>query len=468
MLELVAKKSFFRPGPTSRPRLFALGLLLVVLSSLGLTVSAQLASASVTELELSVHRLVNEHRTAQGLKPFAFSSKISDIARVHSEDMARGRVGFGHDGFGSRAAHSGGKAENVAYNRTARGAVSSWLGSPGHRRNIEGSYNLTGIGIAPGRRGGYLFTQIFGWGAADQPRTYVNAPLPAPARAGRERHPPPPPLPAAAVPPPTSRPPSASPPSDPAGEGVTAELELSVHMLLNEHRTAQGLTPFAFSPEISDIARYHSEDMASGRVPGGHAGVDGRAEKISKSIPYREFGENVAEINNGGEGGEGAAAVTGWLQSPGHRSNIEGDFDLTGIGIIRDAAGTYFFTQLFVTPAGDPPGTSENDPPPLSAHAAMTGGTVMATYENDPSPPPAPAGRERNLAHPPPSPTPAPQARATWPAYSEKDPRRRPGRRRTAAAWVQKLEPRKRHPEKDPRRRPGRRRTADGWVQKLE
>ena len=160
--------------------------------------------------------------------------------------------------------------------------------------------------------------------------------------------------------------------------------------------------------------------------------------------------------------------MTGWLQSPGHRRNIEGDFDLTGIGIVRVAAGTYFFTQLFVTPAGDPPGTYENDPPPLSAHAALTVPPVMATYENDP-PPPAPAWRERNPVQPPPSPAPAPpQARATWPAYSEKDPRRRPGRRRTAAAWVQKLEPRKRRPEKDPRGRPGRRRTTDGWVQKLE
>ena len=283
LLELVAKKSFFRPGPTSRPRLFAVGLLLVVLSSLGLTVSAPLASASVTEMELSVHRLVNEHRAAQGLPPLAFS------------------------------------------------------------------------------------------------------------------------------------------------------------------------------PEISDIARVHSEDMASGRVPGGHAGADGRSEKISNSIPYREFGENVAEINQGGEGGEGAAAVSGWLQSPGHRSNIEGSFDLTGIGIALAASGTYFFTQLFVTPAGKQPGSYGNDPQPLSAHAALTVPKIMATYGDEP-PPPAATTR----------PAPARQARATGPAYSEKAPSRRPGRRRTAGGWAQKLEPRKRRPEKDPRRRPGRRRTAGGWVQKLE
>ena len=467
MLERVAKKPFFRPGPTSRPWLFALGLLVVVLSSLGLTVSAQLASASVTDLELSVHQLVNEHRTAQGLTPLAFSPEISAGARQHSQDMASGRVKFGHDGFSNRTGGGEHSAENVTKAQTAQRAVSAWLNSSGHRRNIEGQYNLTGIGVAPGRRG-YFFTQIFSDGGPAQPRTMTNAAPAGRARAGRERNPPPPPLPAAAVPPPTSHPPSASPPSEPAGEGVPAALELYVHMLVNEHRAEQGLTPLAFSPEISDIARYHSEDMASGRLPGGHDGADERAEKISKSIPYLGVGENVAAINKGGEGGEGAAAVSGWLQSPGHRSNLEGDFDLTGIGIAHAEDGTYFFTQFFVRTAGDPPGTYGNDPPPLPAHVAMTVPPVMATNGNAPQPPPAPAGRERNPAHPPPSPAPAPQARATWPAYSEKDPRRRPGRRRTAATWVQKLEPRKRHPEKDPRRRPGRRRTAGGWVQKLE
>ena len=165
-----------------------------------------------------------------------------------------------------------------------------------------------------------------------------------------------------------------------AAAATAAALELYVHELVNEHRTTLGLTPLALIPEISDIARVHSRDMATGRVARGHAGADARAEKISNSIPYRGFGENVAAINQGGEGGEGAAAVSGWLQSPGHRRNIEGSYDLAGIGIARSEDGTYFFTQLFVTPAThsspvplptpEPAHSTEAQPPPAEVDAA--------------------------------------------------------------------------------------------------
>jgi uncharacterized protein YkwD len=55
-----------------------------------------------------------------------------------------------------------GGAENVAYNyKNAQDVVRNWIASSGHRRNIEGNYNLTGIGLARDRRGKLYFTQIF-------------------------------------------------------------------------------------------------------------------------------------------------------------------------------------------------------------------------------------------------------------------------------------------------------------------
>jgi uncharacterized protein YkwD len=36
-----------------------------------------------------------------------------------------------------------------------------WLNSPGHRKNIEGPYNLTGIAMAKAKDGTMYFTQIF-------------------------------------------------------------------------------------------------------------------------------------------------------------------------------------------------------------------------------------------------------------------------------------------------------------------
>ncbi len=55
-----------------------------------------------------------------------------------------------------------GAAENVAYgNMTAAKVVDGWLHSPGHKKNIEGNYNLTGIGTVQREDGVIYFTQIF-------------------------------------------------------------------------------------------------------------------------------------------------------------------------------------------------------------------------------------------------------------------------------------------------------------------
>ena len=152
--------------------IFAIRFIVVFLSSLGFVASALVTFATAADLEHLVHRLVNEHRVTQGLKPLAFSPKVSAIARRHSRDMASGRVGFGHGGIESRRQEivafiaQAGVGENVAMvpkrsSHAGSAAVSNWLESPGHRRNIEGSYDLTGVGIAQGPAGEYYFTQLF-------------------------------------------------------------------------------------------------------------------------------------------------------------------------------------------------------------------------------------------------------------------------------------------------------------------
>ncbi len=187
MLELVAKKLFFRPGPTSRPRLFAIGLLLVVLSSLGLT-GATYATERIGDLEHYIHRLVNDHRGSLGLKPLAFSPEIAEIARRHSQNMAAGRVEYGHGGIESRRhavrsfIRQKGNAENVHTIRNhpspaviGQEAVADWLDSPGHRRHIEGDYHLTGIGVARAADGRYYLTQFFVRTGGAHPKASAHA-----------------------------------------------------------------------------------------------------------------------------------------------------------------------------------------------------------------------------------------------------------------------------------------------------
>jgi uncharacterized protein YkwD len=112
---------------------------------------------------------INEYRRSKGLPVLQANSYISSVALGHSRDMLMGKTPFGHDGFRERIDRISGKlgrvhvaAENVASGPMgAREVVDGWLHSPGHRRNIEGDFRLTGIGLAEGANGMIYFTQIF-------------------------------------------------------------------------------------------------------------------------------------------------------------------------------------------------------------------------------------------------------------------------------------------------------------------
>ncbi|PSB32929.1 CAP domain-containing protein [filamentous cyanobacterium Phorm 46] len=123
-----------------------------------------------------------------------------------------------------------------------------------------------------------------------------------------------------------------------------AELEKAVNQQINQYRASKKLPPLSVDPRISQIARIHSENMASGKVKFSHDGFDGRAKAIT--VPYQSVAENVAY--NMGFSDPVRNAVDGWIKSDGHRKNIESQFNLTGIGIAKNAKGEYYFTQLFV------------------------------------------------------------------------------------------------------------------------
>ncbi len=126
---------------------------------------------------------------------------------------------------------------------------------------------------------------------------------------------------------------------------VTA-LEQAVNDQVNDYRATQGKPLLRLDSRISDQARSHSQDMASGASTFGHQGFDQRVQAIAKVIPYRAAAENVAY--NQGYAEPVTQAVQGWLKSTGHRQNIEGQYDLTGIGVANNGKGEYYFTQIFI------------------------------------------------------------------------------------------------------------------------
>ncbi len=130
------------------------------------------ASSSVsneTSFQKQILYYVNQYRVKHHLSALKMSNTISTEAAKHSRDMASKAMPFGHTGYNGRIkrlyrrfSQCNGGAENVAYYKAdAKKLVDAWIASPGHRQNIVGNYNLTGIGIAYGKKGWGYYTQIF-------------------------------------------------------------------------------------------------------------------------------------------------------------------------------------------------------------------------------------------------------------------------------------------------------------------
>jgi uncharacterized protein YkwD len=155
-----------------------------------------------SQLEIEIHRLINERRQQSGLSPLTFDERLAEVARYHSKDMALKNY-FSHvapngedvetryQKFGYQCAVSYGNyiysgAENLMLNNivssysydplTGRiseyvfksfdslssSTVDGWMRSEGHRRNIlEPFWRREGIGVYVDSDGEVYITQNF-------------------------------------------------------------------------------------------------------------------------------------------------------------------------------------------------------------------------------------------------------------------------------------------------------------------
>lgn len=131
-----------------------------------------------------------------------------------------------------------------------------------------------------------------------------------------------------------------------AGDGVSLDgMEKGILYYVNQHRKSIGKPALQMLDAASTQAAIHSRNMATRKTAFSHDGFEGRVAAIKKASPgfYAAFAENVAY-------GEMTAeeVVNGWLHSPGHKKNIEGDYTLTGIGVSKAKNGTVYYTQIFL------------------------------------------------------------------------------------------------------------------------
>lgn len=126
--------------------------------------------------------------------------------------------------------------------------------------------------------------------------------------------------------------------------GNNSDMIPDILKYVNKHRADMGLKPLVNNATIAAAAEQHSKNMATKKIPFGHDGFNARMDKLAKQLPPSySYAENVAE------GATTAKEVVDqWLHSPGHKKNIEGDYNITGIGIAKSANGTLYYTQIFL------------------------------------------------------------------------------------------------------------------------
>lgn len=138
--------------------------------SIGFLSSQTICGQQITPaFEKNILKETNQFRKSKGLPALISRDELNSIAQNHSSDMAGKKIAFGHEGFNERFQKArksikgiGSFAENVAYGaKTAKEGVQGWENSPGHRRNMLGTYKYIGIGIAADKNGRLYYTQIF-------------------------------------------------------------------------------------------------------------------------------------------------------------------------------------------------------------------------------------------------------------------------------------------------------------------
>ncbi len=125
-----------------------------------------------------------------------------------------------------------------------------------------------------------------------------------------------------------------------------SQIERDAEKGINAHRESTGRPAFRSDATVAKIARGHSRDMAKGRVGFGHDGLRDRVEQVQKHFEIAGAAENVSKQQR--KEGHAEAAVNRWLESPVHLKNIDGNYDLSGIGAAMSKDGTVFITQIFV------------------------------------------------------------------------------------------------------------------------
>jgi uncharacterized protein YkwD len=126
--------------------------------------------------------------------------------------------------------------------------------------------------------------------------------------------------------------------------GINA-FELEMVRLINIERENNRLEPLKISPTLMMSARFHSQEMADLRFFNHRSPHHGRGSNRAEMFGHENIQDYVWGVreNIAGNTRNPQEVVTAWMNSPGHRTAILGDYLTIGIGAVQGGGTTAKF-----------------------------------------------------------------------------------------------------------------------------
>ncbi len=179
--------------------------------------------------------------------------------------------------------------------------------------------------------------------------------------------------------------------------------------LTNQSRAAAGKAALTVDPALTEIARWRSQDMIerdyfSHSIPPN--GTNVFDEMTRRGYCYTVAGENIG-YNNFPDDIATETIHQGFMDSPGHRANILGDWKVIGVGAYKGADGKHMWTVLFAKKCGSSPTPGPTPAPTPKPTPKPTPAPTPKPPAASPDPTVAPTTAPPESSSPAPTATPA-------------------------------------------------------------
>lgn len=124
-------------------------------------------------------------------------------------------------------------------------------------------------------------------------------------------------------------------------EILNNSIENEILILVNKHRNDISKSSLKINIFANTLSKEHTQYMINKNTIS-HDNFNQRSQQLFDLENAKSIGENVAAGQT-----SATSVMQSWLNSDGHKKNIEGDFTHIGISAIKNESGTYYYTQIF-------------------------------------------------------------------------------------------------------------------------